>query len=135
VSEIACRLLEAMAILQGASAVPISAANAGPARISARRATPENRESVPARRVALKMGWRRRCDSVAAPLGDAPSPRLAGSPFSTQQMTSYFRDRTLGRKRLRPGLNLRLRHRIFVLNYALPSPCQRAGDLIFYAEA
>src|SRR5437667_6241963 len=51
-----------LAILQGASAVPISAA------ISAKRATPENRLSVPARRVALKMGWRRRCGSVAAPL-------------------------------------------------------------------
>jgi len=35
----------------------------------------------PALRVAMKMGWRLRCGSVTARSGDAPSPRLAGSPF------------------------------------------------------
>src|SRR2546423_15480666 len=52
-----------LAILQGASAAPISAANARPARTSAKRVAPENRQSVSARRIALKMGWRRRCGS------------------------------------------------------------------------
>jgi hypothetical protein len=53
-------------------------------------------KAASARRVEPEMALRRRCGSVTALWGDAPSPRLAGRPFPTQQMSSYLRDRTLG---------------------------------------
>jgi len=68
--------------LQGASEATVSV------WIRSERATRQIAKILPARRVGLKTGWRRRCGSLSAPYGDARSPRLAGSPFSTQQMTS-----------------------------------------------
>jgi len=68
--------------LQGASEATISV------WILSEQATQEIAKILPARRVGLKTGWRQRCGSLSAPCGDARSPRLAGSPFSTQQMPS-----------------------------------------------
>jgi len=45
------------------------------------RATRKNRKSAPALWVAMKMGWRLRCGSVTAPLGDAPSPTPCRQPI------------------------------------------------------
>jgi hypothetical protein len=52
---------------------------------------PRNKRHI----VAMKTGRRRRCSSVTYRLRHAPSSRLAGGPFCSQQSTSYFGDRTL----------------------------------------
>ena len=72
--------------------MPISAA------ISAKRATPENRLSVPARRVALKMGWRRRCGSVAAPLRGCVLAAPCRHPILNATNDKLFRRQDTSRK-------------------------------------
>jgi hypothetical protein len=49
--------------------------------ILSERATRKIAKSLPARRVGLKTGWRRRCGSLSSHKGDVRSPRLADSPF------------------------------------------------------
>jgi len=66
---------EAFGDFQGASEAAVSV------WILSERATRKIAKSLPARRVGLKTGWRRRCGSLSAPIGDARSPRLADSPF------------------------------------------------------
>jgi len=66
---------EAFGDFQGASEAAVSF------WILSEQATRKIAKSLPARRVGLKTGWRRRCGSLSAPIGDARSPRLADSPF------------------------------------------------------
>ena len=62
-----------LAVFQGASEAPISGF------IRVKRATRKNSQLAAARRVALKMGQRRRCSSVTYRFRYAPSFRQSGS--------------------------------------------------------
>src|SRR6202140_5087744 len=70
-----------LAVFQGASEAPISGS------IRAERATRKNSQLAAARRVALKMGRRLRCSSVAYRFRYAPS---SASPARTPLPTAHF---------------------------------------------